>query len=115
MVEMTLEVSDELAERIYPMHSWLSTVLELSLVGYQTLAAQTASEIIHFLSTNPTPAQVVNYHVSQRGQERLRRLLALNQSALLSEDEQQELDELEQIEDIFNQLKLRIAVEQARG
>ena len=77
MVEMTMQVPDKLAQRLRPMSPWLATVLELSLVGFTTSAVQTASEIIDFLSTGPSPSDVAAYTVSERAQERLRRLLGL--------------------------------------
>ena len=33
MVQMTLNISDSLAERLQPLSAWLPTVLELTLVG----------------------------------------------------------------------------------
>jgi hypothetical protein len=105
MVEMTLTISDDLAERLRPMTSWLPVVLELSLQGFQTPATQTVAEIITFLSGGPTPEQVLEFKVSDRAQARLERLLALNQAGLLSPVEQQELDELEHIEHVMVLLK----------
>ena len=105
MVEMTMTVPDRLADRLRPMRTWLPTVLELSLQGFKTPAAQTTSEIIDFLSAGPTPQQVASFMVSPRAQERLRRLLALNEAGLLSAEEQMELDELEKIEHIMVLLK----------
>jgi len=87
------------------MSLWLSTVLELNLAGFKTRAMQTASEIIIFLSTGPSPNKVAAYTVSERAQQRLRRLLALNEAGLLSLEEQAELDEIEQIEHIMIMLK----------
>jgi hypothetical protein len=84
----------------------LPTVLELSLVGFKTRAVQTASELIAFLSAGPTPQEVTACTVSDRAQQRLRRLLALNEAGLLSEEEQAELDEIEQIEHIMLMLKI---------
>lgn len=108
MVEMTMTVPDRLADRLRPMRIWLPTVLELSLQGFKTPATQTASEIIDFLSAGPTPQQVASFMVSPRAQERLRRLLALNEAGLLSEEEQMELDELEKIEHIMVLLKAEV-------
>ncbi len=105
MVEMTLTIPDQLADRLRPMTTWLPAVLELSLQGFQTSAIQTVAEIIKFLSAGPTPEQVVGFVVSERAQERLKRLLALNQAGLLSQAEQNELDELEQIEHMMVLLK----------
>ena len=46
MVQMTMQVSEELAERIQPMSQWLPTIIELSLLGLETSASATASEIV---------------------------------------------------------------------
>ena len=111
MVHMTVEVSEELADRIRPLSAWLPTVLELTLVGFQTQAAATATEVIRFLSTEPSAQKILDYHVSEQAQARLGRLLALNEAGLLGEAEQQELDELEHIEHIIILLKSRAAAQ----
>jgi len=105
MTQMTLELPDELAQRVRPMGAWLPTVLELSLLGFTTLAAVTAAEVIEFLSRNPSPSEVLGYQASERSQDRLRRLLALNGAGLLGEREQRELSELEQVEHVVVMLK----------
>jgi hypothetical protein len=109
MVQMTVDVPEELAERLRPLGSWLPTVLELGLIGCQTAAAATATEVIHFLSQDPTPQDVLDYHASERAQTRLQRLLALNAAGLLGEPEQLELDELQRIEHIVILLKAQVA------
>jgi hypothetical protein len=114
MIEMTMRVPDELASRLRRMNKWLPTVLELSLAGFKTPAVRTVSELIAFLSNGPTPKQVAAYKVSKQSQERLRRLLALNQSSLLSEEEQAELEEIEKLEHYVAMLKIE-AVEQSSG
>lgn len=114
MVEMTVQVSEEVAEKIRPIRNWLSTVLEFSFIGFQTPAIQTATEIIQFLSTQPTPEEVLSYYVSDRAQNRLERLLALNQAGKLTELEELELDEIEKIEHVIIMLKTQI-VKQLKG
>jgi hypothetical protein len=109
MVQMTVQVSEELAKRLQPIGCWLPTVLELSLIGFKTVATATATEVIEFLSQEPTPQDVLAYHASERGQARLHRLLALNAAGMLGEAEQQELDELQRIEHIIIMLKAQIA------
>ena len=109
MVQMTVQVSEELAERLRPIGSWLPTVLEISLVGCQTVAAATATEVIQFLSQDPTPQAVHAYHVSEQGQVRLQRLLALNAGGMLGEEEQLELDELQRLEHVLIMLKAQVA------
>ncbi len=105
MVEITMQVSDSLAQRLQPMHTWLPTVLELSLIGFKTSAVQTASELIDFLGQGPSPQEVLAYHVSERAQARLRRLLAMNEAGATSAEEQAELEEIEKIEHIVILLK----------
>lgn len=106
---MTMDVSDELAERLRPIRSWLPTVLELSFVGFKTLATQTASEVVSFLLANPTPQEVLAYHVSEAAQARLQHLLSLRQAGMLGEEQQRELDELEKVEHIIIMLKGQVA------
>ncbi|MBI3249706.1 MAG: hypothetical protein HYZ50_24690 [Deltaproteobacteria bacterium] len=109
MVQMTVQVSEELAERLRPIEPWLPTILELSLVGFTTVAAATATEVLQFLSRLPTPQEVLDYHVSNCAQERLQRLLVLNAAGMLGEAECQELEELQRIEHIIVLLKAQIA------
>ena len=111
MVQMTMQVPDELANRLQPMRTWLPTLIELSLIGFKTLATATATEVIEFLSQNPPPQEVLDYHVSDAAQTRLRRLLSLNENGLLSESEQLELDELQRLEHVIIMLKARIAAQ----
>ena len=108
MIELTLQVPNELAERLHPIGPWLPTVLELSLLGFRTRASATASEVIEFLATNPSPQSVRAFHVSEEAQLHLRRLLALNSEGLLGEEEQRELEELGQLEHILVMLKARL-------
>ena len=108
MVHLTLEIPDELAERIRPIEPWLPTVLELSLTGFQTVATATATEVIQFLGQKPSPQEILDFHASERSQARLQRLLALNEAGLLGEEEQRELDELQRIEHIIIMLKAQI-------
>ena len=112
MVQITLQVTEQLAQQLEPMGDWLSTILELSLIRFKTPAVQTASEIIDFLASNPTSDDLLNFHVSDRAQERLQRLLAINQAGLASPEEQAELDEISRIEHVVLMLKAQ-ALEKA--
>lgn len=109
MVQITMQLPDQLAGQILPARRWLPAVLELSLARLKTPAAETSSEIIDFLLGNPTQDEVLAYHASDRAQDRLQRLLALNEAGLLSEGEQAELTELERLEHILIMLKAQVA------
>lgn len=107
MVQMTMQVPENLAPKLRRMDKWLPIVLELSLVGFKTPVTQTVAELIEFLAKGPTPKQVGGYKVSDRAQKRIQRLLALNESSLLSQDEQAELDESEKFNHLVTLLKAR--------
>ena len=109
MVQLTMQVPEELARRIQPMSAWLPTIIELSLIGFKTLATTAAAEVIEYLSKNPSPQEVLDYHVSDSAQSRLQRLLTLNEASLLAATEQLELDELQRLEHVVIMLKARIA------
>ncbi len=109
MVHMSLEVPEDLADRIGPLRPWLPTVLSLSLIGFRTQAAAAATELLEFLATGPSPEAILAYQASDESQARLRRLLALNEAGLLGESEQRELDELERIEHVVILLKAEVA------
>jgi len=111
MIELTLQLPDELAERISRSGRWAPAILGLSLDGYGTRAAAVAKEVVAFLSTNPSPAAVLGFHVSEPAQDRLRRLLTLNAAGMISQEEQTELEELERIEHLVVLLKAQIAGE----
>jgi hypothetical protein len=114
MIEVTMNVPDTLAPKLRRLNQWLPLTLELLLAGFKTPTAQTVTEVVEFLSKGPTPKQVAAYKVSARAQNNLRRLLALNESGLLSEDEQHELDEIELLEHFLVMLKTQ-AQEQLLG
>lgn len=109
MTSLTLQLPDQLAQRLQPAAPWLSAILELTLLGCRTQAAATAAEVIQFLLGAPTPSNLLAFHVSSAAQNRLQRLLTLNEAGLLAEIEQQELEELEQIEHILVMLKAQTA------
>ena len=109
MTIMTLELPDELATQILPVQQYLPAILQLSITPFQASATQTAREIVHFLAQNPSPNDVLNYHVTERGQTHLRDLLARNQEAALLSGEEKELDELMTIEHIMRQVKIQAA------
>lgn len=107
----TVTLPDELAARVAPFSRWLPTVLEISLLAFKTPAVETAGELIEFLVTNPSPRDVHAYHAPRRAQERMNRLLTLNQAGVLGEAEQRELDELIKLEGLVITLKAGLSAE----
>jgi hypothetical protein len=91
------------------MTNSLQVSYELSLLDLKTPASMTAAEIIEFLAGDPSPQEILNYHVSTRAQERLQHLLDLNDTGLLTIDQEHELDEVGKIEHCITMLKAQIA------
>ncbi|WP_446012055.1 hypothetical protein [Candidatus Electrothrix sp.] len=106
---MTVQLSDEVADRCKAVGPWLSTVIELSLAGFKTPTSATASEVVDFLCSNPEAKEIAAFHISESAQLRLRRLLTLNEAGCLSLAEQEELDELQRLEHMIIMLKIRAA------
>lgn len=105
MTTLTLSVSEKLAQEVEAFGDWLPVMLEISLLKLKTPTAETASEILEFLASNPDEKDVLNYKVSKRAQARVSKLLELNQAAIISEQELKELDEHIELENIMISLK----------
>jgi hypothetical protein len=119
MVQITIEVSDELAQRLEPFQGQLSQLftrhisttlpglapseLDLSAVAVEPPA--TYQEVLDFLVSQPTSEQILGYKVSASAQLRLQTLLQKNREATLSATETSELDLYEQFDSLMTMLK----------
>jgi hypothetical protein len=105
MATLTLDIPETLKERVEPFSRYLPTILEISLLGLTTPAARVASEIVTFLSSNPSEETVQKYPVSEQAQTRLNELLGQNRETTLNKNDLAELDELLELEHIMIMLK----------
>ena len=64
-------------------------------------------EVVDFLTSEPTPEQIIAFRPSPAVQERINHLLEANRNGTLTSDEQSELDEFEEIEHLMRRLKIR--------
>ncbi len=65
-------------------------------------------EVVDFLTSEPTPEQILAFRPSELVQERINYLLDANRNSSLSSIEQGELDEFEEIEHFMRRLKIRV-------
>lgn len=65
------------------------------------------SDVDEFLTSTPTPTQILAFRPSRRAQERLRHLLDAQQSRPLTADEEAELHEALAIETFMRRLKVK--------
>ncbi len=122
MAELTIQVPDELAQRLEPFRDRLPELLTLAV---ETILPSTCSsdllpsvanptdtpiayaEVLDFLITRPTPQKIVAFKVSAEAQERIRTLLDKNREGSLTEIETAELDLYEQLEHMMILLKAK--------
>jgi hypothetical protein len=120
MAELTIQISDELAQRLKPLQNRLPELLLqlLDVVNLQTTSEPIVKtgvidipavyqEVINFLIKHPTPEEIIAFKVSPKAQAQLEFLLAKNRSATISSMELAELDVYEQLDHLMILLKAR--------
>lgn len=121
MAELTIQVPDELAQRLEPFRDHLPELLNIAIgtilpstssdlmrsVTIQTDTPLAYSEVLDFLITQPTPQEIAAFKVSTTAQERIRILLDKNTEGKLAETEAAELDLYEQLEHLMILLKAK--------
>ena len=120
MAELTLDVPDELMQRLQPLQDRLPALLTLLV---EAISSQTEgpplsaapgtetppayAEVLDFLLTRPTPHDILAFKVSEAAQARLRLLLDKNREETLSAPEEAELNIYEQLEHLMILLKAK--------
>ena len=113
MASLTLNLPEQLKARVEPFSRWLPAILELSLLALKTPAYESASDLIAFLASNPTPREVHDYRLSNEVQKHVSQLLEQNCEGSLSQDEVAELDEYLKLEHVVRLVKVNLADELA--
>ena len=116
MAQLTIQVPDELANRLQPilhrLPELLSQLIETHTPETLTLTnssdtLNTYTEVLDFLIKQPTPEQIAKFKVSTQSQTRLEYLLEKNRMGTISKAENSELDIYEQLEQLMILLKAR--------
>jgi len=120
MVELTIQIPDELAQRLEPLQNRLPELLwrlldidHLQTNSQPAVLAETTDivavyqEVLDFLIKRPTPEEIITFKVSLPVQTRLQALLEKNRSVTLSPMEMAALDVYEQLEHMMILLKAR--------
>jgi hypothetical protein len=117
MAQITIDIPDDLAERLAPFQSQfsnlftrsISTLLpETMIVGLSSpMETTTYQEILDFLVSRPTSEQIINFKVSAAAQSRLQTLLQKNREAALTATETAEIDLYQQLDTLIGFLKIR--------
>ena len=104
MPQITLELSDELAQAVAQQGDRLPELLTQALTQ-PAIPARTYRYMIEFLASHPTPEQIASFQPTPEMSDRLKTLLTRNQADTLTPAEVQELAELEPIEHLIVMLK----------
>lgn len=104
MATLTIEIPDELMEQLTPIREQLPELLRQCLHPL-AVPAQVYRYVFNFLTSQPTPEQIVSFRPTEEIQARMQYLLGQNQAGELSPHEQQELDEYERIEHLIIMVK----------
>jgi len=104
MATLSIEIPDELMERLEPIRDQLPKLLRRCLQP-SILSTQVYRYILDFLASQPSPEQVATFHPTPEMQERLRYLLGQSSEEILTPEESQELDDYERIEHLLILLK----------
>ncbi|MDZ8187816.1 MAG: hypothetical protein RMX96_23570 [Nostoc sp. ChiSLP02] len=118
MAELTIQIPDELAQRLEPLQNRLPELLLQLLENekIQTISQPTVKtevidipavyqEVLDFLIKRPTPEEILAFKVSAPAQRQLQELLEKNRSTTLTAMELAELDVYEQLEHLMLLLK----------
>lgn len=118
MTTITLQVPDELAQRLNVDRERLPQLLEWALRRFParpivsasatTTPALVFTEMVDFLSSHPATEQILAFQISPRAQARLDALLEKNREDGLTESESAELDWYEYVHDILTRLKAQL-------
>jgi hypothetical protein len=117
MAQITIDISDDLAQRLAPFQSQFSDLftrlIATRLLEQPTIdpanpnTSGTYQEILDFLIDRPTSAQIINFKVSAASQSRLQTLLQKNREVALTAAETAEIDLYQQLDTLIGFLKIR--------
>ena len=110
MSPITLEVPDELAQRLRPFKERLPRILELGLRELNATAQKGfvgAAEVLEFLAGLPAPQEILALRPSEELQSRVSALLDKNRSEGLSREEEEEWEHYQYLEHLVRIAKAK--------
>ena len=110
MATITLELPENLANRIEEIGDQLALVLEMGLSRLAPVSTQSYMEIMALLSQTPAPQAILDFRFSAEIENRIGELLAKNRASTLSQAEDVELDRLCQLEEQLQLLKSKALI-----
>lgn len=115
MSTLVIDIPDELAHRLKPYSSYLSTILEIGLDQFDPGESLTAApdfsaeldSVIDFLQSSPSPEAVVGLRASKALQARVSELLEKNRNEGLNATEAAWWEKFEYVEHLIRLAKAK--------
>lgn len=110
MTAVTLEVPDELAQRLEPVFDHLPQILTLGLRAFQANAQPGfpgAAEVFEFLAGLPSPEEILALRPAESLEKRVQALVEKNNNERLTAAEEQEWQQYEYLEHLVRIAKIR--------
>ncbi|MGE0826382.1 MAG: hypothetical protein AB7G75_26725 [Candidatus Binatia bacterium] len=107
MAQITIEVPDELAERLAPVRDRLPEVLAHGLKQLSPVPTDVYRTILDFLTSNPSPQAILDFKFNQAVQEHISELLDKNRANELTAEESAELDSYERLNRFVRKFKIQ--------
>ena len=110
MSAITLQLPDELVDRLRRHEEHLPEILEL---GLRELNAETqggfvgATEVLEFLASLPSPQEILSLEPAERLQHQVQELLAKSRAGTLTDQEEQEWERYEFLEHLVRMAKAK--------
>lgn len=104
-MQVTIEIPDDLAERLGPQQGNLLALIERGLRQQWSETSALAQEVVGFLARGPRPGEILAFRPSEQSAQRAGELLEKNRAGSLTADEQAELDEMTSLNHLFSLIK----------
>jgi hypothetical protein len=105
-MQLTIEIPDDLAERLKPKQDHLAEIIERGLRQSWPESSPLAQEVVDFLARGPQPSEIVAFRPSEPSVRRAGELLEKNRSGTLTPEDQAELDATAALNQLFSLIKV---------
>ncbi len=104
-MQLTIEIPDEQVQQLGLDREGLEQLLARLVKQLPRLTF--VEELTDFLGRGPRPQEIVEFHASEKSQDRVRQLLDKNRAGRLTPEEEAELGAVESINHLFALIKAR--------
>ncbi len=117
MTTVTIELPNDLAQRLEPVSARLPDILELGLRQWQAAGQagfQGAAEVLELLANLPAPEEILALQPAEALHTRVQTLLEKSETEGLTTEEEQEWQQYEYLEHLVRMAKARALLKQKR-